>query len=189
MKKEALFEIEREGKTLRIFQDSESGVESRSWDNLGTIKAWHRRYSLSDKDAPNVSHENWDDWVEENDVAVCLNLYMLDHSGIALSTRPFNDYWDSGQVGYIFVTKKRLVEELLTEERARVILEGEIETLNQEFRGEVYGYTVTTTKKCEHCGHVEEEKEDSCWGFIGEFDEVKEQIMSETGFKMEKITG
>lgn len=36
---------------------------------------------------------------------VILPVYMYDHSGIALSTSPFNDPWDSGLLGYIFAYK------------------------------------------------------------------------------------
>ena len=69
--------------------------------SLGTLIAFHSRYDLSDKD-------NWDkeeliSYVEQEDV-LALPVYMYEHSGIALSTSAFSCKWDSGQIGYIFVS-------------------------------------------------------------------------------------
>lgn len=37
-------------------------------------------------------------------------LYLYEHSGITMSCAPFVSQWDSGQVGIIFVSRKRLLE-------------------------------------------------------------------------------
>ena len=69
--------------------------------------------------------ENWDlfidcvSWVSPRDIEVnelyylvratdqyvILPLYLYDHSGITISTRPFSCPWDSGQVGWIYASK------------------------------------------------------------------------------------
>ena len=35
-------------------------------------------------------------------------LFLIDHSGITISTKDFNDRWDSGQVGFVLITRKSL---------------------------------------------------------------------------------
>ena len=40
-----------------------------------------------------------------------LPLYLLDHSGLAMNTSGFHDPWDSGQVGWIYVSKEAALKE------------------------------------------------------------------------------
>lgn len=40
--------------------------------------------------------------------AVVLPLYLYDHGGITMNTGGFSDPWDSGQVGFIFVSKEKI---------------------------------------------------------------------------------
>lgn len=50
---------------------------------------------------------------------IVLPVYMHDHSGIALSTAPFNGphaAWDSGQIGYIYATRGECTPEMLAAE-------------------------------------------------------------------------
>ena len=42
---------------------------------------------------------------------VILPLYLYDHSGITMSTGPFSCPWDSGQVGWIYASKKTFIDE------------------------------------------------------------------------------
>ena len=35
---------------------------------------------------------------------IMMPLYLMDHSGLAMQTESFHDPWDSGQVGWIYVT-------------------------------------------------------------------------------------
>ena len=47
----------------------------------------------------------------------CLPLWLYDHSGISMScgtrTYPYNDQWDSGQVGWIIAMKNTIMQELV----------------------------------------------------------------------------
>lgn len=94
-----------------------------------------------------------------------LPLYLYDHSGITMSTGRFSDPWDSGQVGWIYCTKKKAVEEfgkkVLTKavrEKALKYLESEVETYDQYLTGDVYGYVIENS---------DGDDVDSCWGFFG----------------------
>jgi len=99
------------------------------------------------------------------DAAIVVPVYAYIHSGMTISLEPFSCPWDSGQLGWAIVTKEQIRYDFggknMTKtklEKAHKILEGEIKTLDQLLRGEVYGFTVTYV----------DEVIDSCWGFFGD---------------------
>lgn len=125
----------------------------RQCDNLGTMVCFHKRYILGDEEHGYRSEtfNSWDELksaIEENgDIGVILPLYLYDHSGITMGTCPFNDRWDSGQVGFIFVSKDKIREEFsikdtdITDEildKAKNVLKSEVEIYDYYLRGEVY---------------------------------------------------
>ena len=126
------------------------------------------------------------DLVRATDQYVILPLYLYDHSGITISTRPFSCPWDSGQVGWIYAPKDTFrkatgySEEDITEvmsNRAEGILEDEVREYDVYLRGEVYGYELYELRKCDSCGHVKENIIDSCGGFYVEsIADLKKQI-------------
>lgn len=136
----------------------------REWDNLGTIATWHRRHELGDIQ-PECRPEEFIKDLGEN--WIILPVYMYDHSAIALSTGAFGCSWDSGQVGFIYMSKEKLVFEGITEEQAIKSLKAEIEIYGQYVNGEVYGYVHLRRKACGECGQDVDEDIDSCWGFYG----------------------
>lgn len=145
----------------------------RGWDNLGTMVCFHGRYDLGDKtNYKSTDYYGWEQLkngiMKNENVGVILPLYLYDHSGITMSTSPFSCPWDSGQVGWIFVSKKKMLEEYggkrVTKKliaRVTEYLIGEVETFDQYIRGDVYGYCITKVDN-------EDEEVDSCWGFYGE---------------------
>lgn len=154
---------------LKVVHDS-SPESPREWDNLGTMICFHNRYDLGDNH--NYNSDDYSSWgemkqaiIKEENPAVILPLYMYDHSGISISTSPFSCRWDSGQIGFILVSKKKALEEfggkIVTKnlkERLEKILEGEVETYTQYVEGEVYGFVIED----EDGEHI-----DSCYGFFG----------------------
>ena len=159
-------------KELRIIQDDCAESPRTSCDPLGTMICFHKSYNLGDKhnyDNP----EEFRECINENDIAVILPLYLYDHSGITMSTTPFSCSWDSGQVGWIYVTKeivrenygvKRISKKLL--EKVTNYLLGEVKTYDQYLTGEVYGFQLVEITTSD-CGEKHEEILDSCWGFYG----------------------
>jgi hypothetical protein len=95
-------------------------------------------------------------------------LYLMDHSGISMSTGSFSCPWDSGQVGYIICDNETIQREWGGDrDLAEKCLEAEVEVYDLYIRGAVYGFIVeeleeSTCPYCEHWEHV-----DSCWGFFG----------------------
>jgi hypothetical protein len=154
---------------LKLVHDS-SPETPRTWDNLGTMVCFHNRYDLGDNH--NYNSDDYNNWEEmkkaiqkEENTAVILPLYLYDHSGISISTGAFSCRWDSGQIGFIFISKEKAIQEfggkIVTaklKERLVRILEGEVETYDQYVRGEVYGFQIVD----EYDDIV-----DSCYGFYG----------------------
>ena len=146
----------------------------RSWDNLGTMVCFHNRYNLGDKHNYNSNDYNgWDEMEKEiikrEDVGVILPLFLYDHSGITMNTTGFSCNWDSGRVGFIFISKEKMLQEyggkIVTQklkDRVEGYLKSEVETYDQYLTGDVYGYKVFKVE------NGEEEELDSCWGFYGE---------------------
>jgi len=160
---------EHRGYTIEIHRDACTPESPRDWCNLGTIIAWHKNFQFSDEDAPDcASPQDFEEWAQEEEIPFCFPLFMFEHGPIALSLANFDDPWDSGQVGYVYVTNQRISESYdehlgiggkPTEEQIYKIMQAEVETLAAYANGEVYGYTVTDPEGLEI---------DSCWGFIGE---------------------
>lgn len=79
-------------------------------------------------------------WMKKN---LCiLPLYLYDHSGITMNTSGFSCGWDSGTVGYIYLTKEKWDKEHdrdFVQEEAAKYLVGEVETYDQYLTGSVYG--------------------------------------------------
>jgi len=128
---------------LTINQDVDA-EDSRSWqDNLGRMVCWHGHYDMGDEQPGGDPLE----WQSKNVPAqsVVLCLYLLDHFGITMSTESFNDQWDSGQVGIIFVTPDQVKEtygdfSAASCEKARDVLRDEVKLYDHYLRGAVWIY-------------------------------------------------
>lgn len=118
-----------------------------------------------------------EEWLMEDDARVheifhkfhvVVPIYAYEHGSITISSgyRAGWDSFDSGQLGFIYVSKKKALEEWgkkkwtkKFEEKIVELLEGEIKTYDQYLQGEVFGYKVFD---------ADGEDLDSCWGFYGE---------------------
>ena len=138
--------------TLKIQYD-EITESPREWDNITTMVCFHNRYNLGDKHTYNKN--DFDSWQElkeqickDNNVALIQPLYLYDHSGQSISVGPFNCSFDSGQIGWMFITKERLIKagkKNLTKELkqfAQKEIETEVYTYNKYLQGEIYYYEV-----------------------------------------------
>ena len=203
--------VDKEGKEyLLTVEQYDYAEDPRYWNNLCTMTCWHRHYKLGDKhnydgiedffqtlckEVLNKSYDETDElyWqdmfkmLQESNLILIKAINMYDHSGITVSTSngyPYNDRWDAGCVGFIYITKKKIFDECgnITEEnwieRADKYLEGEMETYDQYLRGECYRYTLEekvhyrNETTCPHCGEIisvdeydDYEEIDSCCGF------------------------
>jgi hypothetical protein len=176
-----VYEEARRGHTIKIYHDPDA-ESPREWSNLGTLICWHRRYRLGDShsfDSPeaflrdlagiseqrDLSMDRLQERAERN--AVLLPVFLYDHSGLAMNTIGFHCPWDSGQVGYIYVTLEAVRKEFgvrrvtrALRERAEDILRSEIVSYDAYLGGRVYGYVI----------EQDGEEVDACWGFFGHYE-------------------
>lgn len=175
-----------DGLTVRITPDTDAHNPRTEWDHAGTMVCWHRRYTLGDQQPHYPASEFFTRLMQERESEVhdkyppdeiapehlmryidkhfhVLPLYLLDHSGLSMSTGSFKDPWDSGQVGWIYMSKDKAAKEGITDPPA--LLRSEVAEYDQYLTGDVWGYEITDAD-----GH----HLDSCWGFYG-LDHCKEE--------------
>ena len=169
------------GHTITIYYDTDA-ESPREWCNLGTLICWHRRYTLGDDhqyNSPGDFLRDLADVSEHSDISmaqlqeraertnVLLPVYLYDHSGLTINTTGFHCPWDSGQIGYIYVSNKKLREEFnapritkALRNKAKDILQSEINSYDEHLLGNVFGYTIKKN----------DEELDACWGFFGDYE-------------------
>ena len=176
-----VYEEAYHGHTIKIFQDLDPETP-REWSNLGTLICWHRRYRLGDShqfDSPEAFLRDLAGVSDQSDLsmeqlreraerkAIILPVFLYDHSGLAMNTIGFHCPWDSGQVGFVYVTLEAVWQEFglkrvtkALREKAADILRLEIVSYDAYLGGRVYGYVI------ERDG----EEVDACWGFFGDYE-------------------
>jgi len=172
--------------TIKIERDDVQD-SPRDWDTMSTMVCYHRGYNLGDEHGYDTLNVFWHvlsglyteeatEYLNDKQLERCqtvahqknviLPLYLYDHDGITMSTTPFCDRWDSGCVGYIFMShddirKEYNVKRVSKKMRNRVqgYLESDVKVYDQYLTGEVYWY------------NVEKDGDDipdgSCGGFYG----------------------
>lgn len=170
------------GHTIKIYQDPDPYNPREECDELGTMVCFHKRYVLGDSNH-GLSSNDFQGWNEleafllkERDAAVILPLYLYDHSGITISTKPFICPWDSGRVGFIYVDRDTLRKEYSVKrissailEKATNVLEGEVKTYDRYLTGQVYGFRIED---------ADGEDIDSCWGYYDEPSDIIKECQS-----------
>lgn len=176
-----IYEEAYKGHIIKIYHDPDA-ESPRAWSNLGTLICWHRRYRLGDShqfespeaflrdladvsDQSDLSMEHLRDRAERK--AILLPVFLYDHSGLAMNTIGFHCPWDSGQVGFVYVTLEAVRKEFgvkrvtkALREKAEDILRAEIVTYDAYLGGRVYGYVI----------EQDGEEVDACWGFVGDYE-------------------
>ena len=158
------------GHKIEISPD-ESPESPREWDNMSQLICFHNRYDLGDKHE--YDHSDYPGW-EEMKMAIIraerpyiiMPLYLYDHSGITISMTPFGCQWDSGQIGFVIVSKET-ISDFYTWQRVTArrkidlmkYLKAEVDMYDQFIRGNIY---------CFNIEGPDGEDVDSCSGFYGE---------------------
>jgi len=199
--------IKYRGFNINIFPDNDPLSPRTEWDNLGTMICWHNNYNIGDKhtfpdpaalicdildkcnmntkkvDEDYVLDLNSQDFINKyldkvNKKCIMLPIYLYDHSGITINTCGFSCQWDSGQIGWIYITYEKIRKEygwkVITKERKEKIksyLISEVETYDNFLTGAVYGYQIEPTSRNKNI-----ECDDSCWGFFG-YDHEKSGLL------------
>lgn len=158
-----------------IAEDNTEYCDPRQWDNLSVMRCSHRHYSLGDGE-PEGRHVDalergglrlLERYLRLVEGAVAFTpLGLLDHSGLSLYAGGGSHWsdsagWDSGTVGYAYVTRERCDElgaPIDGEHGAEAQMLAEIREYDQWLRGDVYVVVVEDDR-----GEVL----DSCGGIIG----------------------
>jgi len=154
--------------TIEIQQD-ENPESPREWDNICIFHVAHKKYSFGDLNYN--TFKSIENAIKEALIvkSIVLPLYIYDHSGITISLSPFFCPWDSGQVGFVEIPRKKMLSEfggkIFTDklkEKALEIAQQEVKNLDMYLRSEIYGYI------------IDDGDGDSCWGFYGEDEALAE---------------
>lgn len=130
-------------------------MSPRDWFNVATMVCLHKRYQLGDTHGYRSS--DFTDWDEvkqqierDHDVVAIEPLYLYDHGVQSIAMRSFigrahHAEWDSGQIGYIFITRDNLREHLgwqrlsyKRKPRLLEIMQSETDAYDKWLRSETY---------------------------------------------------
>ena len=164
---------------LVVEHDNDPMNPRTDWDNITTIVSFHKRYDIGDKtDYKSSNFDSWDELKEQiesdNKVLLIKPLYMYDHSGITISTSPFGCQWDSGQIGWVFISEKQLNKMCgkdfeRGEENLSLIMNSEVRIYDEFLTGEVYQYKVYEIETCDK-GHEHKTLVECCGSYYSEDD-------------------
>lgn len=155
-------------RTIKIYVDPDPINPVKEYDEYTHMTCAHRRYNLGHEQH---SEPMTEDEVRENvsfhgdEILAILPLSLFDHSGISISTG-ISRGWDSGQVGWAYVTRSQIekmgdASEPYVENDPRLleIIEQDVKSYDQYLQGECYGFVIEGS---------DGEELDSCWGYLGD---------------------
>lgn len=154
--------------------DAESPIEEEENVHLWCM---HPKYQLGNMPIKMTIPEFWDYLMQQycptvntahmttaecrealSEYLVITNLFLYDHSGLSIACgdeNPFQDRFDSGQVGYAYMEKT----DSMDSEAIRKQIKAVVQMYDQYLSGEVYGLKLVTKQNGDWI------ELDSCWGF------------------------
>ncbi len=164
------------GYKVHVLFDPEPMNPRTEYDNAATFVAWHGRRDLGDVNVPRGEYNSIEELIRATvpKGSFVQPVWAYEHGGITVSTssvdnaNPFSCPWDSGQVGFIYMSRDKVRETMCVPrnspiaklaEHAGEIMNAEIAEYANYLEGQVFGYVVESP---------EGDEIDSCWGFIGE---------------------
>jgi hypothetical protein len=143
-----------------VIQDENPDNPFWDWDTGVTFlvdKSSRNFGGLASSNAPESEHS--EDW------AFVFPLYGFVHSMQSISLKPLGCQWDSGQIGFVGITKSDLdgcFGKSLTEAEAIKSISALISNINYYFTGDVYGFKIE--EEIDNEWIVVDER----WGFYGQ---------------------
>src|SRR5574344_2147069 len=124
----------------RVYATIEQDEYAEAPDWYESVKIAYRkssRYTLGNYGVTVAEMQEIEEKIKSGEL-VGLPVYAYVHSGVALSTSPFGDPWDSGQSGFVFAEPKQLAEEFGEDSNFKEILKSAVKDLNTHLQGDVY---------------------------------------------------
>lgn len=177
-----LLSSEVKGYRLTVGYDDFDSNPREEFEPLATMLCFHRNYRLGDKNPYKESQfSSWDEFLAQikedyGELAIVQPLYLYDHSVQSISTeswvgRAHHAEWDSGMVGFVFITKEKVKDEYGEGPdalaKAQKYLDGEVKLYDLYLRNEVYSFTLEKLDTCGCCGQSDDEVIGSGGGFYG----------------------
>lgn len=142
-----LQELKHAGKTIKIVYDPETNPRT-DYDNGVILAYWHPREVIGDIKIDHLTKEEIEaEYAEKGDpILAILPLYAYIHSGITVSAGfAFSCLWDSGQVGWAFITQSK--SDLMgwggwSAEKLEEAIRAEVKTYDDYLGNRVYGYDI-----------------------------------------------
>lgn len=140
---------------------------------VGEMVCWHKRCNMGDETEIGWGSRERYDYAKEKelefknkDKGISVPIYLYDHSGQTMSTKPFSCKFDSGQVGIFLISKSDIIStwgEYTDENKSLALayIESVIKTYDLYLRGAIYSA---------HCFY-KEEIEDSFDSVLIEYDD------------------
>lgn len=159
------------------YMDKDDFLREMYLDTVGHDEAGMKRYermvnivSSRFRHGPKTEERAIDEAMQKviSEKYLMLPVYLYDHSGLAMSTESFSGRaphaeWDSGQVGWIYVSKEDALKEFDADkmtgairQKADALMRSEVAAYDSYLRGECYGFEL----------YKNGELSDSCWGFM-----------------------
>ena len=143
------------------YMDKDDFLREMYLDTVGHDEAGMKRYermvnivSSRFRHGPKTEERAIDEAMQKviSEKYLMLPLYLYDHSGLAMSTESFSGRaphaeWDSGQVGWIYVSKEDALREFDADkmtgairQKADALMRSEVAAYDSYLRGECYGF-------------------------------------------------
>lgn len=145
--------------TVRVVRDD---YPERPTDKFDTVEFYSNHRYIEGEDIESLPSTNIEELEKGDKGSIYRYVYMLDHSGMTVSTHPFNDPWDSGVCGICKVPSYGDKEWAEKEYKAFV------KYFDVYLQGNIYGFQILN-----EVGEVV----DSCGGFYGERKDIIESMM------------
>ena len=136
------------GKTITIQEDSDP-LNPREDDNICIIHVGMRHYSFGDENYNTLEDIEAARIEAEKQGDICLPLYAYCHGGVTISLSPYACRWDSGQAGFVQISRQKMLDEFnkkrftkALKDRALSIAQAEVKMLDEYLNNTFYMFNV-----------------------------------------------
>jgi len=155
------YKLVEKGIRIEFFQDDYN--PRKKMENLTKMVCFYPPYNLGDDhDYYKSDYNTWEELAQailsSENVLLLKPLYVYDHSSITISTTSFTYPWDSGQIGWIYITKEQAERMRTPPDKFEEVMENEIKMYNTYLARNIYGLNI----------YEDGELIDSCGGFVGD---------------------
>lgn len=144
------------------FREDDESVKLVTFERNSRHSKWHQFDSPSEV-LP---------WAKKNKFWA-FPLFKYEHGGVAYSLGAFSCPWDSGQCGYVLMSKA----EWPRQAKAVLSAKSHVESYSSWCNGEIYGYIIEDSDG-EHL--------DSCWGYVGDSKYCLDEAMSNAEYHVKE---